>query len=106
MKSEKEFTGKLLGFDDYVSKYQKDTISITCMLICFIQKRHGVGRRDGIVSTCYKWDVSFFKLVSSENTKEGYKTQKLEQILLNGNNICAVSFFFFMNLSVLIPFSS
>lgn len=23
MKSEKEFTGKLLGFDDYVSKYQK-----------------------------------------------------------------------------------
>jgi hypothetical protein len=60
MKSEKEFTGKLLGFDDYVSKYQKDTISITCMLICFIQKRHGVGRRDGIVSTCYTCDVSFF----------------------------------------------
>lgn len=28
----------------------------------------------------------------SENTKEGYKTNKLEQILLNGNNICVVSF--------------
>lgn len=32
-----------------------------------------------------------YRINHSENSKEGYKTQKLEQILLNGNNICAVS---------------
>ncbi|KAG0742559.1 hypothetical protein G6F16_008421 [Rhizopus arrhizus] len=53
MKSEKEFTGKLLGFDDYVNMVLED-------------------------------------VTEYENTKEGYKTQKLEQILLNGNNICAL----------------
>ncbi|KAL1929257.1 hypothetical protein VTP01DRAFT_2316 [Rhizomucor pusillus] len=45
MKTEKEYTGKLLGFDDFVS---------------------------------------------NENTPEGYKTSKLDQILLNGNNICTL----------------
>jgi hypothetical protein len=30
----------------------------------------------------------------SENTPEGRKTTKLEQILLNGNNICMVTPFF------------
>ncbi|KAG2179246.1 hypothetical protein INT43_002096, partial [Umbelopsis isabellina] len=27
-----------------------------------------------------------------QNTPEGYKTNKLEQILLNGNNICMVRY--------------
>ncbi|KAI8369687.1 LSM domain-containing protein [Blakeslea trispora] len=53
MKNEKEFTGKLLGFDDYVNMVLED-------------------------------------VTEYENTKDGYKTQQLEQILLNGNNICAL----------------
>ncbi|KAI9362319.1 LSM domain-containing protein [Pilaira anomala] len=53
MKNEKEFTGKLLGFDDYVNMVLEDVTEF-------------------------------------ENSKDGYKTQKLEQILLNGNNICAL----------------
>lgn len=53
MKSEKEFTGKLVGFDDYVNMVLEDVTEF-------------------------------------ENTKEGYKTQQSEQILLNGNNICAL----------------
>ncbi|GAA5803802.1 hypothetical protein BDF21DRAFT_433067 [Thamnidium elegans] len=53
MKNEKEFTGKLLGFDDYVNMVLEDVTEF-------------------------------------ENTSDGYKTQKLEQILLNGNNICAL----------------
>lgn len=30
-------------------------------------------------------------MIHSENTPQGYKTNKLDQILLNGNNICTVS---------------
>jgi len=51
MKSEKEFTGTLLGFDDYVNMVLED-------------------------------------VTEYENTAEGRKTAKLDQILLNGNNIC------------------
>ena len=29
-------------------------------------------------------------MINSENTPQGYKTNKLDQILLNGNNICTV----------------
>ncbi|KAF9101242.1 RNA-binding protein lsm5 [Mortierella sp. AM989] len=51
MKSEKEFTGTLKYFDDYVNMVLEDVTEF-------------------------------------ENTPEGRKTIKLEQILLNGNNIC------------------
>ncbi|KAF9430939.1 RNA-binding protein lsm5 [Entomortierella beljakovae] len=51
MKSEKEFTGTLKYFDDYVNMVLED-------------------------------------VTEYENTPEGRKTIKLEQILLNGNNIC------------------
>ncbi|KAK5827399.1 LSM domain-containing protein [Linnemannia elongata] len=51
MKSEKEFTGTLKYFDDYVNMVLEDVTEF-------------------------------------ENTPEGRKTTKLEQILLNGNNIC------------------
>ncbi|CEP08362.1 hypothetical protein [Parasitella parasitica] len=53
MKNEKEFTGKLCGFDDYVNMVLED-------------------------------------VTEYENTKDGYKTQKLPQLLLNGNNICTL----------------
>ncbi|CAO3625672.1 unnamed protein product [Cunninghamella blakesleeana] len=53
MKGEKEYTGKLLGFDDYVNMVLEEVIEY-------------------------------------ENTPDGYKTHKLDQILLNGNNICAL----------------
>ncbi|KAF9897526.1 RNA-binding protein lsm5 [Lobosporangium transversale] len=51
MKSEKEFTGTLKLFDDYVNMVLED-------------------------------------VTEYENTPEGMKTTKLEQILLNGNHIC------------------
>nr|KAJ3419917.1 RNA-binding protein lsm5 [Polyrhizophydium stewartii] len=51
MKGEKEFTGTLLGFDDFVNMVLED-------------------------------------VTEYELTSEGYKTTKLDQILLNGNNIC------------------
>ncbi|KAK9718492.1 RNA-binding protein lsm5 [Basidiobolus ranarum] len=51
MKSEREFTGILSGFDDYVNMVLED-------------------------------------VTEYETTPEGIKSIKLEQILLNGNNIC------------------
>ncbi|KAI8825184.1 uncharacterized protein EV422DRAFT_517781 [Fimicolochytrium jonesii] len=51
MKSEKEFAGTLLGFDDFVNMVLKD-------------------------------------VTEYENTPEGRKTTHLDQMLLNGNNIC------------------
>ncbi|KAI9011759.1 like-Sm ribonucleoprotein [Hyaloraphidium curvatum] len=51
MKSEKEFVGTLLGFDDYVNMVLEDVTEI-------------------------------------EQTPEGRKITKLDQILLNGANIC------------------
>ncbi|ORX90796.1 like-Sm ribonucleo protein, partial [Basidiobolus meristosporus CBS 931.73] len=51
MKSEREFTGILSGFDDYVSMVLED-------------------------------------VTEYETTPEGVKSMKLDQILLNGNNIC------------------
>ncbi|KAI9105568.1 Lsm5 protein [Phlyctochytrium arcticum] len=51
MKSEKEFAGTLLGFDDFVNMVLED-------------------------------------VTEYENTPEGRKINKLDQILLNGNNIC------------------
>ncbi|CAG8475029.1 9034_t:CDS:2 [Acaulospora morrowiae] len=60
MKSEREFTGTLLGFDDYVM--------------------HQLMIHD--VSGCSDMSDNF-----SENTPEGRKKTHLEQILLNGNNI-------------------
>ncbi|KAI8060353.1 LSM domain-containing protein [Gongronella butleri] len=53
MKNEKEFTGKLLGFDDFVNMVLEE-------------------------------------VTEYERTQEGYKTRQLEQILLNGNNICSL----------------
>ncbi|RUS23445.1 hypothetical protein BC937DRAFT_86130 [Endogone sp. FLAS-F59071] len=60
MKSEKEFTGTLLGFDDYIAWRKRLTFDYS----------------------------SHNPIHCSENTAEGRKTAKLDQILLNGNNIC------------------
>ncbi|KAJ3020655.1 RNA-binding protein lsm5 [Thoreauomyces humboldtii] len=51
MKSEKEFTGTLLGFDDYVNMVLED-------------------------------------VTEYEYTLQGRRETKLDQMLLNGNNIC------------------
>jgi len=51
MKSEKEFTGVLSGFDDFVNMVLED-------------------------------------VTEYENTAEGRKKTQIDQILLNGNNIC------------------
>ncbi|ORY46126.1 LSM-domain-containing protein [Rhizoclosmatium globosum] len=51
MKSDKEFTGTLLGFDDFVNMVLED-------------------------------------VTEYETTPEGRVATKLDQILLNGNNIC------------------
>ncbi|CAG8624951.1 9537_t:CDS:2 [Ambispora gerdemannii] len=56
MKSEKEFTGILRGFDDYPFPIKLQ-------------------------------DMVLEDVIEYENTPEGRKTTKLEQILLNGNNI-------------------
>ncbi len=53
MKSDKEFTGTLLGFDDYVNMVLEN-------------------------------------VTEYEKTENGYETTKLDQILLNGTNICMV----------------
>ncbi|KXS17266.1 like-Sm ribonucleo protein, partial [Gonapodya prolifera JEL478] len=55
MKSEREFVGTLLGFDDYVNVVLSDVIE-------------------------YETDATGAR-----------RTTKIPQILLNGNNICAVS---------------
>ncbi|WFD47102.1 RNA-binding protein lsm5 [Malassezia furfur] len=53
MKTQREFVGKLLGFDDYVNMVLED-------------------------------------VTEYEATPQGYKKNKLNKTLLNGNNICAL----------------
>ena len=54
--------------------------------------RYGTGRCHWIVSVKFSW---FFEsnliCLSSENTLEGRRVTKLDQILLNGVNVCMVS---------------
>ncbi|TPX76864.1 hypothetical protein CcCBS67573_g01864 [Chytriomyces confervae] len=73
MKGDKEFTGTLLGFDDYVNMVLED-------------------------------------VTEYETTSEGKVATKLDQILLNGTNICMVcSFWMHDTLSVadaFLPFLS
>ena len=91
MKTEREFTGILTGFDDFVSKW---FIPSNCKLIRLFSIpsdiRHGIGRRDWIVSFHARTSLLLFNVSSSELTAEGTKTTKLAQTLLNGNNICMV----------------
>uniref|UniRef100_A0A673CWQ2 U6 snRNA-associated Sm-like protein LSm5 n=1 Tax=Sphaeramia orbicularis TaxID=375764 RepID=A0A673CWQ2_9TELE len=61
MKTDKEIVGTLLGFDDFVNK---STMEIIIGLLAFVR--------------------------FSEITPEGRRITKLDQILLNGNNITMV----------------
>jgi len=123
MKNDREFSGTLLGFDDFVSS-SSPPISLSptppspppsssCLYhhengsLKHPVSRHGLGGCNGIVRSHFFWPVkpvrvnkhvllSSFRYVSrgrrnSETTPQGRKTTKLNQTLLNGNNICMVS---------------
>ena len=66
MRNDKEITGTLLGFDDFVN-----------MVRFFVY----------FVSLCTFYFQVLEDVTEFETTPEGKKITKLEQILLNGNNI-------------------
>ena len=112
MKTDKELVGTLLGFDDFVNMvledvtelyvcpvyamtnhcdlwdppcaFQNDTAAAFFSLVLCTQRCCLCIMRGGIQST----RCIFF--LSSEVTSEGRKVTKLDQILLNGNNIAMV----------------
>ncbi|KAI8810872.1 hypothetical protein BJ742DRAFT_769704 [Cladochytrium replicatum] len=61
LKNEREFTGTLLGFDEYVI-IQSDHVRNTAMVL--------------------------ENVTEYEYTSEGRHETKLDQLLLNGNNVC------------------
>lgn len=125
MKNDREFTGTLLGFDDFVSTSSLPPSPIICgsfnLFLFLLCVRYGPGGRDGIVrplsSSCplsvrkrdsyRRTTLCFFvhprprfrlafPVICSETTPQGKKTTELNQTLLNGNNICMVSSFLFI----------
>ncbi|USP79927.1 LSM-domain-containing protein [Curvularia clavata] len=80
MNGGKEFTGKLVGFDDYVN--EASAISI------LTRHRHGPGERDRDVRICSQSSAHHgLELIwTASDPAEG--NVQLPKILLNGNNIC------------------
>lgn len=70
MKNDKEMTGILLGFDDFVNMLLEGN----CLSIFNLS---------GLFNTY----VQSSDVTEIENTPEGKRITKLDQILLNGNNI-------------------
>jgi U6 snRNA-associated Sm-like protein LSm5 len=95
MKSDREFTGKLLGFDDFVSQY-----------LFFFDQGHGGPHIHLLIQIWFSKTSqnSSFRdrgmclrtyINPSETTPQGKKKTQLAQTLLNGNNICMASHFTF-----------
>ncbi|KAI9512828.1 hypothetical protein F5148DRAFT_1160229 [Russula earlei] len=70
MKNDREFTGTLLGFDDFVSEFLHHLLSV-------------VGN-----ASSFPIDMVLEDVIEYEITPKGRKSTKLAQTLLNGNNIC------------------
>lgn len=113
MKNEREFSGTLMGFDDYVSECRTPHSPCWGILVqgpCqhgisswlrnsgLTRNRHGSAEREGVVSdqpvvsaalllTGNPWALL---TVYSEVTPQGIKVTELGQTLLNGNNIAMV----------------
>lgn len=68
MKNDKEMTGILLGFDDFVNMLLEGELT---NFLCIVQS--------------LIWNL--LDVTEIENTPEGKRITKLDQILLNGNNI-------------------
>jgi U6 snRNA-associated Sm-like protein LSm5 len=82
MKSDKEIVGTLLGFDDYVNMVLEDVTELYVGLAGMgISVVTSIARTNAIICL---FDHR------SEQTSEGQKVTKLNQILLNGNNIAMV----------------
>jgi U6 snRNA-associated Sm-like protein LSm5 len=70
MKNEKEFTGTLLGIDDYVNMVLENVTELYV----------------------FAWlPMNILLIACSERTSTGLVQSSLDQILLNGNHICMVS---------------
>lgn len=92
MKSEREFTGKLLGFDDFVSEFS---------FLREFQSVSDVSCLDMVLDDVTELYAALHEVIhestdihpDSEYTPTGRKETKLKQTLLNGNNICMVCAF-------------
>lgn len=82
MKNEKEIVGTLLGFDDYVSKY----FEVHQIFNAYYYKYLFLSQNNQ--------DMVLEDVTEFENTNEGRRVNKLDMILLNGNNIAMVSLLF------------
>ena len=87
MKNDREFTGTLLGFDDFVSESGSPFALLAYNIYA---GRYGPGGRHGIVSDFLTCKGQVDGSNHSEATPQGRKKTKLNQTLLNGNNICMV----------------
>lgn len=87
MKGDKEFSGTLMGFDDYVSMYSDSTPNCVskltfCFQIWYLKTWPSCAH---ILLNTIHWNTNFH-----HSDFSGAQT-KLPKILLNGNNICMVS---------------
>lgn len=81
-----EFTGTLMGFDDYVSTWW----IIGALCASLITGRYGPRKCDRVVSTVRFYTRMYTTFLHQGSDYSGTQT-KLSKILLNGNNICMVS---------------
>jgi small nuclear ribonucleoprotein (snRNP)-like protein len=81
-----EFSGTLLGFDDFVSKWRHTLLECENVLI-IIQTWCSKTLPNSTPLTTRKEDL---KLIFNDSDYSG-ATSKLPKILLNGNNICMAS---------------
>lgn len=104
----REFTGTLLGFDDFVSECNVRYVHLRLVSeidsvfeSTFHPCRHGVVGCHRIVRAAHLFSLTIAVFLTSmpvcslysETTPEGRKVTKLKQTLLNGNHIALVSRF-------------
>src|SRR6266404_2397938 len=94
MKNDREFTGTLLGFDDFVSYVARPPLHLRYCHpdVLFSRQTWFLKTLPSSTSSCTPClsPSQIFNFVPSEITPEGRKSTKLAQTLLNGNNICMV----------------
>lgn len=83
MRGNKEFTGTLCGFDDYVSMDFILSLPELNVLFLDLVLEDAIEQQSKVVSF-------FSKFVSDRQADGTYTKEKVGSLLLNGNNVCVV----------------
>lgn len=101
MKGDKEFAGTLTGFDEYANMVLADVTEL-CVRAARLPAARAPTAPGAVVPPRHRRSRRVPRShgrrvrsrgptrLRSEHTPEGRRTNKLEQILLNGNNVCLV----------------